>query len=163
MYMSEFSCYVMLNFWRRSPAIYLWIPKKLGTCDWPSRNWNRRSLWVAAPKSSVHVEYEKLLENYLCAQGTFNPMLKPDKIPVRRCVILYWHIARWIDRYAYIHEYRHTAYIWMYLSIYLSIYIYISISISISIYKYIYIYISVYIYLYLYLSIYLSIYIFLSV
>ena len=38
----------------------------------PSRNWNRRSLWVAAPKSLVHVEYEKLLENYLGAQGTFN-------------------------------------------------------------------------------------------
>jgi len=26
---------------------------------------------VAAPKSLVHVEYEKLLENYLGAQGTF--------------------------------------------------------------------------------------------
>jgi len=73
MYMSEFCCYVMLNFWRRSPAIYPWNPEKLGTRDMPSRNWNRRSLWVAAPKSLVHVEYEKLLENYLGAQGTFNP------------------------------------------------------------------------------------------
>jgi len=74
MYMSEFCCYVMLNFWRRSSAIYPWNPEELGTRDWPSRNWNRRSLWVAAPKSLVHVEYEKLLENYLGAQGTFNSM-----------------------------------------------------------------------------------------
>jgi len=71
MYMSEFCCYVMLSFWPRSPAIYPWNPKKLGTRDWPSRNWNRRSLRIAAPKSLVHVEYEKLLENYLGAQGTF--------------------------------------------------------------------------------------------
>jgi len=56
MYMSEFCCYVLLNFWRRSPAIYPSNPEELGTRDWPSRNWNRRSLWVAAPKSLVHVE-----------------------------------------------------------------------------------------------------------
>jgi len=62
----------MLNFWRRSPGIHPLHPEKLGTRDWPSQNWNRRSLWVAAPKSLVHVEYEKLLENYLGAQGTFN-------------------------------------------------------------------------------------------
>jgi len=29
---------------------------------------------IAAPKSLLHVEYEKLLENYLGAQGTFNPI-----------------------------------------------------------------------------------------
>jgi len=62
-----------LNFWRRSPAIYPWNPEEFGTRDWPSRNWNRRSLWVAAPKSLVHVEWEKLLENYIGAQSTFSP------------------------------------------------------------------------------------------
>jgi len=31
MYMSEFCCYVILNVWRRSPAVYPWNPEKLGT------------------------------------------------------------------------------------------------------------------------------------
>jgi len=31
MYMSEFFCYVMLNFWRRSPAIDPWNPEDLNT------------------------------------------------------------------------------------------------------------------------------------
>jgi len=33
MYMSEFCGKVLLN-WRRSPAIYPWNPKELGTSDW---------------------------------------------------------------------------------------------------------------------------------
>jgi len=80
MCMSEFCCYVMLNFWMRSPAIYPWNTEKLGTRDMPSRNWNRRSLWVAAPKSLVHVEYEKLLENDLGAQGTFNSFVPNPRV-----------------------------------------------------------------------------------
>jgi len=32
--MSELCCYVLLNFWRRSPAIYPWNPEELGTSDW---------------------------------------------------------------------------------------------------------------------------------
>jgi len=39
-----------------------------------SRNWNRRSLWVAAAKSSVQFEYEKAVSIYLGLQGTFDPM-----------------------------------------------------------------------------------------
>jgi len=57
----------------------------------PSRNWNRRSLWVAAPQSLVHVEYEKLLENYLGAQGAFNRLwnTKLDPINTDPCFIRY--------------------------------------------------------------------------
>jgi len=36
-----------------------------------SRNWNRRSLWVAAPKPYVQFDYEKAVSIYLGAQGTF--------------------------------------------------------------------------------------------
>ena len=34
MYMSEFCCYVLLNFWRRPPAINPRNPEELGTSDW---------------------------------------------------------------------------------------------------------------------------------
>ena len=46
-----------------------------------SRNWNRRSLWVTAPKSLVHVEEEKLLENYLGAQSTLRVRSLPGVSP----------------------------------------------------------------------------------
>ena len=35
------------------------------------RNWNRRSLWVTAPKSLVQFDYNKAESIYLGAQGTF--------------------------------------------------------------------------------------------
>jgi len=94
MYMSEFCCYVMLNFWRRSPAIYPWNPDELGTRDWPSRNWNRRSLLVAAPKSLVHVEWEKLLENYLGEQGTFKICVCISRLGlIQVCIVMYMYIC----------------------------------------------------------------------
>jgi len=42
-----------------------------------SRNWNRRSLWVTAPKSLVQFDYENAVWIYLGAQGTFNPSTSP--------------------------------------------------------------------------------------
>jgi len=170
MYMSEFCCYVLLNFWRRSPAICPWNPEELGTRDWPSRNWNRRSLWVAAPKSLVYVEYEKLLENYLGAQGTFNP--NPNPRPHLRtvtvitslsltnlgspeiCIQLYVYPSTYL--YMYTHTHTHL-YIYTHTHTHTYIYIYKHTHTHIYIYIYIYIYISVSIYLYIYLSIYICV------
>jgi len=52
------------------------LPMKPGTIrnKWlRSWNWNRRSLWVTAPKSLVQFDYETAASIYLGPQSTFNP------------------------------------------------------------------------------------------
>jgi len=64
-----------------------------------SRNWNRRSLWVAAPKSLVHVEYEKRPENYLSAQSTFKLKKRKDEaggvglVSIYACIHLFLSLS----------------------------------------------------------------------
>ena len=82
---ASFVFHVLLNFWRRSPAIHPWTPEQLRRSDgrvetepvvhYESQHQSNKKVQRRREIYFIQLGYEKAIATYLGAQGTFKGVI----------------------------------------------------------------------------------------